>query len=78
MVGLTTSLDRLVTGDAPPFFVWHTAEDEAVPVEHAYLLGQALAAHAVPHALHVEPPGRRLAHGTGLVTGPAQPSGVTR
>ncbi|WP_104116691.1 alpha/beta hydrolase [Arthrobacter sp. B1805] len=61
-----TSLDRLVTPDAPPFFVWHTAEDEAVPVEHAYLLGQALAAHAVPHALHVFAEGE---HGLGLAEG---------
>lgn len=61
-----TSLDRLVTDDAPPFFVWHTAEDEAVPVEHAYLLGQALAAHAVPHALHVFTEGE---HGLGLAEG---------
>ena len=61
-----TSLDRLVTADAPPFFVWHTAADEAVPVEHAYLLGQALAAHAVPHALHVFAEGE---HGLGLAEG---------
>jgi acetyl esterase/lipase len=61
-----TSLDRLVTPEAPPFFIWHTAEDDAVPVEHAYLLGQALAAHAVPHALHVFPEGE---HGLGLAEG---------
>ncbi|BBE21268.1 hypothetical protein MN0502_01510 [Arthrobacter sp. MN05-02] len=61
-----TSLDRLVTPDAPPFFVWHTAEDEAVPVQHAYLLAQALAAHAVPHALHVFAEGE---HGLGLAEG---------
>jgi len=58
-----TSLDRLVTPAAPPMFVWHTAEDAAVPVEHSYLLGQALAANGVPHALHVFPRGR---HGVGL------------
>ena len=61
-----TSLDRLVTPDAPPFFIWHTAADEAVPVEHAYLLGQSLAAHAVPHALHVFEKGE---HGLGLAEG---------
>lgn len=65
-VRAATSLDRLVTPDAPPFFIWHTAEDEAVPVEHAYLLGQALAAHAVPHALHVFAEGE---HGLGLAQG---------
>ncbi|THJ64625.1 alpha/beta hydrolase [Arthrobacter echini] len=61
-----TSLDRLVTRDAPPFFIWHTAADASVPVEHSYLLGQALAAHAVPHDLHVFAEGE---HGIGLAEG---------
>lgn len=60
---MATSLERLVTADAPPFFVWHTAEDASVPVEHSYLLGSALAAHGVEHALHVFPHGK---HGIGL------------
>jgi len=58
-----TSVDLLVTPDAPPFFVWHTAEDAAVPVQHAYLLGMALAAAGVRHALHVFPRG---GHGLNL------------
>jgi acetyl esterase/lipase len=61
-----TSLETLVTDAAPPFFVWHTAEDEGVPVEHSYRLGTALAAAGVPHALHVYPRG---AHGIGLGAG---------
>jgi acetyl esterase/lipase len=48
-----TSLDLLVTPEAPPFFVWHTTEDTVVPVQHSYLLGMALAAAGVPHELHV-------------------------
>ena len=59
-----TSVERLVTPSMPPTFVWHTAEDVAVPLTHSYLLGQALARHGVPHALHVYPLGR---HGLGLV-----------
>jgi acetyl esterase/lipase len=47
------SLDALVTTNAPPFFIWHTAEDPYVPVEHAYRLAGSLAAHGVPHALRV-------------------------
>jgi acetyl esterase/lipase len=62
----STSLDRLVTDAAPPFFVWHTAEDESVPVEHAYLLGTSLADHGIPHALHVFSRGR---HGLNLAIG---------
>jgi acetyl esterase/lipase len=58
-----TSVDLLVTPGAPPFFVWHTAEDAAVPVQHSYLLGLALAAAGVRHALHVFPRGR---HGLNL------------
>jgi acetyl esterase/lipase len=48
-----TSLDALVTASSPPFFLWHTAEDEYVPVEHTYRLATSLAAHGVPHAVHV-------------------------
>lgn len=58
-----TSVDLLVTPEAPPFFVWHTAEDPVVPVQHSYLLGMALAAAGVRHALHVFPNGR---HGLNL------------
>ena len=58
-----TSLDQLVTAGAPPFFIWHTAEDAVVPVQHSYLLGMALAAAGVRHALHVFPRGR---HGLNL------------
>jgi acetyl esterase/lipase len=48
-----TSLDALVTAEAPPFFIWHTAEDPYVPPEHSYRLARSLAAHGVPHACHV-------------------------
>ncbi|MFI7744742.1 alpha/beta hydrolase [Kocuria rhizosphaericola] len=65
-----TSLDRLVTAAAPPFFIWHTADDPSVPVRHSYLLGQALARQGVPHALHVFPAG---AHGLGLAEDAGEP-----
>jgi acetyl esterase/lipase len=61
-----TSLELLVTKATPPMFIWHTAADAAVPVGHSYLLGKALAAHTVPHSLHVFPHGK---HGIGLATG---------
>ena len=61
-----TSLETLVTASSPPFFIWHTADDAAVPVEHAYLLSQVLHAHDVRHALHVFQHGR---HGLGLAEG---------
>src|SRR5437667_12860096 len=61
-----TSLDALVTRASPPFFLWHTAEDEYVPPEHTYRLAASLAAHDVPHAVHVFAYGP---HGLGLATG---------
>jgi acetyl esterase/lipase len=61
-----TSTDLLVTPGAPPFFIWHTAEDPVVPVQHSYLLGMALAAAGVPHELHVYERGR---HGIGFGEG---------
>ncbi|HEY0260390.1 MAG TPA: alpha/beta hydrolase [Lacisediminihabitans sp.] len=65
-----TSLETLVTADSPPFFIWHTADDEAVPVEHSYALAEALAGHGVDHELHVFRHGR---HGLGLA--PGEPAG---
>jgi len=59
----STSLDSLVTPKAPPFFVWHTAEDPYVDPEHTYRLASALAASHVPHAVHVFAHGP---HGLGL------------
>jgi len=61
-----TSLDALVTCASPPFFLWHTAEDEYVPPEHTYRLAASLAAHDVPHAVHVFAHGP---HGLGLANG---------
>jgi acetyl esterase/lipase len=63
-----TSLDALVTRSSPPFFVWHTAEDAYVPPEHTYRLAASLAAHRVPHTVHVfahGPHSLGLAHGAG-------------
>jgi acetyl esterase/lipase len=63
-----TSLDALVTPSAPPFFIWHTAEDIYVPPEHTYRLATALAANGVSHAVHVfrhGPHSLGLAHNAG-------------
>ena len=61
-----TSLDSLVTPSAPPFFMWHTAEDAYVPPEHTYRLAASLAAHRVPHTAHVFAHGP---HSLGLARG---------
>lgn len=54
-----------VTKDTPPTFLFHTAEDGAVPVENSLMFAAALAANKVPFALHIYPKG---AHGIGLGT----------
>jgi acetyl esterase/lipase len=61
-----TSLDVLVDRQAPPSFVWHSVGDTIVPVDHAYLLGAALARHHVPHELHLFEDGD---HALGLARG---------
>jgi acetyl esterase/lipase len=61
-----TSLDALVTSAAPPFFIWHTAEDIYVPPEHTYRLAAALAANDIPHTVHVFAHGP---HSLGLAEG---------
>ena len=35
------SLENQVRPDVPPFFIWHTVEDQAVPVENSLLLAGA-------------------------------------
>jgi acetyl esterase/lipase len=70
-----TSLDSLVTEAAPPFFIWHTAEDPYVPVEHSYRLAAALAEHEVPHALHVF---SRGPHSLGLARSAGEASAWTQ
>ena len=57
------SADRHVSAGTPPAFLWHTAEDAAVPVGHSLRYTAALAAVGVPVELHVFPSGR---HGLGL------------
>lgn len=57
------SNERHVTAETPPTFLFHTAEDTAVPVQNSLLFAAALAEKKVPFALHVYPRG---AHGIGL------------
>lgn len=58
-------LDRHVDGQTPPTFLWHTAADEAVPVENSLHFAAALSAAKVPFELHILPEGR---HGMSVCT----------
>ena len=57
------SNETQVTPDTPPTFLWHTADDGAVPVENALLFASALSRNKVPFDLHIYESGR---HGLGL------------
>jgi acetyl esterase/lipase len=57
------SLENRVSQRTPPGFIWHTADDAAVPVANALLLAGAMARASRPFALHVFPRG---VHGLGL------------
>lgn len=60
---LEMSADLQVTAATPPAFLWHTADDAAVPVQHSLAYTGALVRAGVPAELHVFPHGR---HGLGL------------
>ena len=62
------SLYMHVTSETPQAFIWHTATDQAVPIENSLLYADALAKVQVPFELHVYPVGP---HGLGLA--PEQP-----
>lgn len=47
------SVEKHVTSDTPPCFLWQTADDEAVPVENSYLFAEACRQCKVPYAHHV-------------------------
>lgn len=62
---LFLSNERHVTKDTPPTFLWHTAEDEPVPVENSLLFASALSRAGVLFDLHIFESGR---HGLGLAS----------
>ena len=51
------SCDRLVRDTTPPAFLWHTSEDDCVPVQNSLRYAAALAEHHVPFELHIFPYG---------------------
>ena len=57
------SNENNIDAATPPTFLWHTADDAAVPVENSLLYSQALSKHNIPFELHIFPNGR---HGLGL------------
>lgn len=57
------ALEERVSDKTPPAFIWHTFEDDVVPVENTLMLASALRKKNVPFELHVFPWG---GHGLSL------------
>ena len=50
-------LDSHVDSQTPPTFLWHTAEDDGVPVDNSLQMALALSSAKVPYELHIFPNG---------------------
>ncbi len=59
------SLEQHVNEKTCPAFLWHTAEDDCVPVENSLNLAMALSQHKVPFEAHIFPKG---GHGMSVCT----------
>jgi acetyl esterase/lipase len=57
------SLEQHVTKDVPPTFMWHTLDDQAVPVENALFFAKALREKDVAFEMHIY---NRGVHGLSL------------
>lgn len=64
-VSAELSIDKRVTANSVPAFVWHTLEDEAVPAENSLMLARAYKSYGVPFELHIFEKGE---HGLSLVS----------
>lgn len=59
------SLEKHVTPDTPPTFMWHTFSDKTVDVQNVLTFAQKLKDNGVPFELHIFPEGK---HGLSLAT----------
>lgn len=58
-------LEKHINEQTPPTFIWHTEDDDCVPVENSLLLDRTLERYGVEHELHLFPHG---VHGLSLAT----------
>ncbi|MBR3644585.1 MAG: alpha/beta hydrolase [Parasporobacterium sp.] len=68
------SLEKQVSGDVPPTFLWTTGGDEGVPAENSLELALALRRFHVPTELHLY---RRGPHGLSLANADVCPEAAT-
>lgn len=59
------SAEKQVSEDTPPAFIWHTFEDNTVPVDNSVLMAAALIEKKISTELHIFPRG---CHGLSLAT----------
>jgi acetyl esterase/lipase len=71
-VAREVSSELQVTTNTPPCFIWHTWEDQGVPIENALSFVEALQRHGVRFDFHVY---ERGPHGLGLGTRDWAPEG---
>lgn len=64
------SLDALVRPDMPPVFLWHTRDDETVPVRNSLVLAERLEEAGIDFAMHIY---RRGSHGLSTADTQAYP-----
>lgn len=51
------SPEKQISEDTPPAFIWHTFEDNCVPVENSLLMASAMTEKKIPTELHIFPKG---------------------
>lgn len=59
------SLEKQVSINTPPVFLWHTTTDESVPVENSFMLAEAILKNKRSLEMHIYPKG---VHGLALGT----------
>lgn len=59
------SMENLVSKSTPETFIWHTVEDQSVPVENTLFYISALQKKSIPFECHIYPKG---SHGISLAT----------
>lgn len=57
------SIEKHISPDFPPTFIWHCADDNVVPVENSLMLAAALSKNNIPFEMHIFPEG---GHGIAL------------
>lgn len=57
------TIDKQVTSNTPPAFIWQTKTDDIVSVQNSYMYADAFETNNVPYELHLFPSGP---HGLGL------------